>query len=368
MEEAELQKQRNMVTRSSIQRKPFANLTNIVRKPYLISPFSQSKLAGSSTASDSSIGSTQNPIHENHPLICSPNQPLPSTPPSLTPARLLQIQLRITNPFFWNCIELTLRSAFLAHMIGNEIAYTQRKSTRKNLSKVKDNVSFNQTPLPLCSSRMEEIKEKQKPICMSISTHSTKNTKNTMDTSLPHSTTKIKDKRKESAVQSSYSHLENTNINVPHSSMKKNDKGKSIAVPLNHPPPSTKTKMAEIIPPSSGVIIKDKGKTVMNSSNVDRSQKNEGNVVVTPIYHRTLKKDKRSSCPPLLRTSINRNQDVGEEDTFQLMLKTEPPPNKKKRYTSKESDEEYVLPKEFVDQQRAYFKEIDDFELEVEEV
>ena len=39
-----------------------------------------------------------------------------------------------------------------------------------------------------------------------------------------------------------------------------------------------------------------------------------------------------------------------------------------KRYTSKESDEEYVLPKEFVDQQRAYFKEIDDFELEVEEV
>lgn len=88
MEEAELEKQRNMVTRSSIKRKPFANLTNIVRKPYPISPFSQSKRPGSSTASDSSIGSTQNPNHENHPLISSPDQPLLSTSPTLTPGTL----------------------------------------------------------------------------------------------------------------------------------------------------------------------------------------------------------------------------------------------------------------------------------------
>lgn len=378
MEEAELEKQRNMVTRSSIKRKPFANLTNIVRKPYPISPFSQSKRPGSSTASDSSIGSTQNPNHENHPLISSPDQPLLSTPPTLTPARL----------------------------VGDEISYTQRRSTRKTLLKVKADVPFYQTSsqetrsktkelsVPLCSSTLgnrnqssiqkttydgnktfmapncfsvEKIKDKQKAIDVSSSAHHMKNTKNIMDTPLFHSTMKIKDKGKENAVQSSYPHLENTNINLSHSSMKRKDKGKSIAVPFNYPP--MKTKMMEVLAPSSGVNIKEKGERVTGSStHFDHSQKDERNVVVTPLYHRTLKKNKESSCPPLLRTAINRNQGDESEDTFQSKLQTEPPPNKKKRCSSKESGEEYVLPQEFVEQQRAYFKEIDDFELEVEEV
>ncbi|KAI3517490.1 hypothetical protein L1887_16705 [Cichorium endivia] len=337
-----------MVTRSSIKRKPFANITNVVRKPYPISPFSQSKRPGSSTASDSSIGSTQNPIHENHPLSSPLDQPLPSTPPSLTPA----------------------------HLVGDEMAYTRRRSSGKTLSKVNTEVPFNQTStqetrnnrkegsVSLCSSTMEKVKHTGKgnqsslqhdkndtflaPRCSLMQKIKDKrNTKNTMDTPLPHSTLKLTEKGKENAFQSSYPYSGNTNIHLPHSVMKKKDKGKSIAMENE----------------------KTKSETVMRSSRVDLPQKDEGKGVFTPVYHRTLKKDKVSSCPPLLKTAINRNQDDGAKDTFQSKLQTEPPPNKKtKRCSSKESVEEYVLPQDFVDQQRAYFKEIDDFELEVEEV
>ncbi|KVI10000.1 hypothetical protein Ccrd_011610 [Cynara cardunculus var. scolymus] len=40
----------------------------------------------------------------------------------------------------------------------------------------------------------------------------------------------------------------------------------------------------------------------------------------------------------------------------------------KMRYSSKRSSKEFVLPQDFIDQQRAYFKEDDEYGLEVEEV
>lgn len=39
----------------------------------------------------------------------------------------------------------------------------------------------------------------------------------------------------------------------------------------------------------------------------------------------------------------------------------------KRSHSSKKSSKKFVLPQDFIDQQRAYFKEIDEYELQVEE-
>ncbi|KAI3735038.1 hypothetical protein L6452_14525 [Arctium lappa] len=361
MEEAELEKQGRMVTKSSIKRKPFANLTNVVRKHHHTSSFSKPKTPGSSTASDSSIGTTQSGIHV-----------VPSTPQRLTP-------------------ELH----FLDHLVGDEnhLAYARRWSAQKTRSNVKaavqetrSNGQGNQSCLDkttndgkeksavLQCSSMEKIKDKRKATDVPFSAHRMKNAKTNTDAVIPHSTVKIKDKGKENVVQSSYSSMQNTNINMSFIMpplMKRKDKGKAIAEPLDYPPmKKVKNNMVEMRVPLSGVKIKDRGETVTGSSHVDLAQKDEGKAVSTPINYRTLeKKDKGRSCPPLLRTSGNRNEADEAEDILQSNPQTDPPLNKKtKRCSSTKGVKEYALPQDFVEQQRAYFKEIDEFELEVEEV
>lgn len=78
--------------------------------------------------------------------------------------------------------------------------------------------------------------------------------------------------------------------------------------------------------------------------------------------------DKGSSRHPLLRIRSNSNEVDGAEDALQSKSPTDPLPNNKRRYSSKRSSKEFVLPQDFIDQQRAYFKEVDEYELEVEEV
>ncbi|VFQ72797.1 unnamed protein product [Cuscuta campestris] len=72
------------------------------------------------------------------------------------------------------------------------------------------------------------------------------------------------------------------------------------------------------------------------------------------------------SCPPLPRTKNTSVSEAGDAESFGSMTD----PNKKcakKRRSEEQPFTEFVLPKDFVEKQRAYFKEIDDFELEVEE-
>ncbi|KVI04812.1 hypothetical protein Ccrd_016861 [Cynara cardunculus var. scolymus] len=320
MEEAELEKQRRMVTKSSNKRKPFSNLTNVIRKPnhtVHTYSFSQSKKPGSSTASDSSVGTTQSRIH-----AVPSDHPLPSTPQRLT----------------------------RDHLVGDEnhLAYARRWSAQTTRSNVKDavqetrsNGKGNQSCLDkttndgkgksvvLQCSSMEKIKDKREAIDVPFSAHHMKNAKTSMDALIPHSTVKIKDKVKEKDVQSNSS-MRSTNINtsfIMPPLLKRKDKGKAIAVPPDYPPvKKVKNNMVEVRVPLSGVKIKDRGETDKGSSRVDLAQKDKGKAIATPISYRTLgKKDKRSV-------------------------------------------EEYALPQDFVEQQRAYFQEIDEFELQVEEV
>lgn len=157
---------------------------------------------------------------------------------------------------------------------------------------------------------------------------------------------------------------------TPNSVINRKDKGKAIAVTLDNPSMKyMKSNMVEGRVPLKGVVIKDRGETVSGSSCVDPVQKDEGKAVATPINYRTLeKKDKRSSCPPLLRATSNRffslslsfsicvyvcvslniltdrdylydlwlsrNETVGAKDIIQFKPQTEPPPNKKVCLTS----------------------------------
>ncbi|KAK9063324.1 hypothetical protein SSX86_017194 [Deinandra increscens subsp. villosa] len=181
-----------------------------------------------------------------------------------------------------------------------------------------------------------------------------------------------KDKGKENVLQSGYSLAGNSKENMavapPESLMKIKDKGKAIAVPFDYPSRKPlQNNMMEFDVPLKGVKIKEREGIATGSSSVNLAQKDKGKGVFTPINHHTLKKkDQADSCPPILRTMSNRNDADAREDAQQSKLQTEPPPNKKKRRCS--TKEEYTLPQDYVEQQRAYFKEIDDFELQVEEV
>lgn len=377
MEEAELEDQRRTVTKSSIKRKPFADLTNVVRKPNHPSSFSQPKRPGSSTASDSSIGTTQSRTH-----VVPPDHPLPSTPQRLTPDHLVGDENHLAYARRWSTQKTgsNVKAAMQETRSNEKEGFVPRCSSM--LEKIKDKGKGNQSCLDrttndgkeksvvLQCTSMEKIKDKRKAM-VPFSAHRMKNAKTSMEASIPHSSVKIMDKGKENVVQSSHSSMQNTDLNIPiimSPLMKRKDKGKAIAVPLDYPPmKKVKNNMMEVCVPLSGVKIKDKGETITGASRIDLAQKDEGKAVATPINHRPLeKKDKGSSCPPLLKTIGNRNEANEAEDIFQSNPQTEPPPNKKKKRCS--SAKEYALPRDFVEQQRAYFKEIDEFELEVEEV
>ncbi|XP_065871788.1 uncharacterized protein [Euphorbia lathyris] len=77
------------------------------------------------------------------------------------------------------------------------------------------------------------------------------------------------------------------------------------------------------------------------------------------------------SCFPAIKTRSKR--DRVDEDGVSSLSKSCPVPNRKKRHqttptTSKEDVAMHALPQDFIEQQRAYFAEVDAFELSEEEV
>ncbi|KAI3519698.1 hypothetical protein L1887_08913 [Cichorium endivia] len=88
---------------------------------------------------------------------------------------------------------------------------------------------------------------------------------------------------------------------------------------------------------------KTKGIPIPDSTNRnDLSKKYEGTMVATPVNY-----------------EVNGAEDLLKSKSAKVAL-----PTNKKRNRSKK----FVFPQDFIDQQRAYFKEIDEYELEVEEV
>ncbi|PWA62901.1 hypothetical protein CTI12_AA358680 [Artemisia annua] len=461
MDQAEQQPQRRrMVNKSSsiTARKPLANLTNIVRQANKATP----------VASDSSIGSTQNPIipkltrdqsvGDENRIEYTGKQITKNTrskTKAAVPLRQTSLQQTTNNgkersvPVCSSTLEKSKDQAKVNQSClgktkndGNKVSVPVCSST---LEKTKDSVKVNQSSLGKTKNdgnkisvapdypSMETIKNKRKAIDVPSSTHQMKNANNKTDTHILRSAVNINDKGKENPQSSS----RNSNINmgimsdsvmmrkdkgkaiaepldarflkslntssnmmearvplkgvvirergesdVPHSAvnikdkgkdaitdslMKRKDKGKAIAEPVDHSyMKKLKNHMMDFRVPLKGVIIRDREELVSGSS-VEFEPKDKGKMVGTPINYITLeKKDKLHSCPPPLRTPSNRTEADGPEGIIQCMPQTEPPPNKKKRRCS--AKEEYTLPQEYVEQQRAYFKEIDDYELEVEEV
>ncbi|KAI3731183.1 hypothetical protein L1987_62367 [Smallanthus sonchifolius] len=395
MDEAELEKQRSMMPKSSsIKRKPLADLTNIIRKPNHNSSFVQSKKSGCSTASDSSIGSTQNPVKVLRPIVGPPDQPIPSKPQRFKSGHLASDENQTAQTRSHR--SQNNRSNTKAAVPFYQSSFQERRNNAKEgsvsicsstLDKIKDQEKVNQSCLdktvndgkkisvaPHYSST-ERFKDKRKSTDVPLSAHHMKSNSNSIDTPIPLSTEKLQDKGKENVVQSGYSLKgnanSNMNITMSDSLMKMKDKGKAIAVPLDYPSRKMlKNNMMEFGVPLKGVIIKESDGTGTGSGSVKLAQKDKGKGVSTPInYHTPKKKDQQSSCPPILRTMSNRNDAGGIEGVLQSKLQTEPLPYKKKRRCStKEAEEVYTLPQDNVEQQRAYFKEIDDFELQVEEV
>ncbi|KAM7504526.1 hypothetical protein LguiB_003430 [Lonicera macranthoides] len=188
---------------------------------------------------------------------------------------------------------------------------------------------------------------------------------------------KTKDKGKSIAVPS----------NIPNVGITK-DKGKAIAVPLDIPAiMKTKDKGKAIAVPFSVPAFgktKDKGKAVdlplnfpprekiSNGKAVDKnfSSHSKARSVAMPVEPSTLeKRNDRSAAfsnSPLPRTRSIWNEPDEAGDIGLPKFQTDPHLKDKKKRRTKD-DSKYDLPRDFVEQQRAYFKEIDEFELPVEE-
>uniref|UniRef100_A0A5B7AXR9 Sororin C-terminal region domain-containing protein n=1 Tax=Davidia involucrata TaxID=16924 RepID=A0A5B7AXR9_DAVIN len=148
---------------------------------------------------------------------------------------------------------------------------------------------------------------------------------------------KTKDKRKTVAASFSCPPLE-----------KAKGKGKAIAAPFSCPP-LEKTK--------------DKGKAVAVASlPPPENTKNKGKAVAVSF-----------SCPPPLRTRNIRdelNEAVAVDIGISKSCTVPHPRHKKKRrcLLTEQDDSVHALPQDFIEQQKAYFKEVDEFELPEDEV
>lgn len=72
------------------------------------------------------------------------------------------------------------------------------------------------------------------------------------------------------------------------------------------------------------------------------------------------------NCFPAVKTRCTRGE--GNEGGVTKLSKSCTLPSKKKRRQTKEDGASHALPQDFIEQQRAYFAEIDAFELPEEEV
>ncbi|KAG8390157.1 hypothetical protein BUALT_Bualt01G0054300 [Buddleja alternifolia] len=119
---------------------------------------------------------------------------------------------------------------------------------------------------------------------------------------------------------------------------------------------------------------REKGKAVLHPSDIVEITKHEGSstaVTVNCPRSRT-KSEKRknagaASCPPITRTKNIQNDLDEAEDIKSSKSWTDPHPKCRKKKSSRmKSTSE--LPLDFIEQQKAYFKEVDEFELPEEEI
>ncbi|KAK6121988.1 hypothetical protein DH2020_044271 [Rehmannia glutinosa] len=120
---------------------------------------------------------------------------------------------------------------------------------------------------------------------------------------------------------------------------------------------------------------REKGKAILQPSNVVEVTKHKGSSAAVAINGRPprRKSGKRkndagaSSCPPILRTKILQNDLDEAGDIKSSKSWTDPRPKLRKKRCSRNKDTS-ELPRDFIEQQRAYFKEVDEFELPEEEI
>ncbi|KAI8032391.1 hypothetical protein LOK49_LG01G01042 [Camellia lanceoleosa] len=158
-------------------------------------------------------------------------------------------------------------------------------------------------------------------------------------------------------------------------------KGKAVAVPFTCSPlQKTNDKFESVsvsCPPR--LKTKDKGKAVAvppSFSSLGKTKDRE-NAVSVPISFRSLVNTRNKGkaiampCPPLSRTRRRRNE-FSEAGKIGLPKSCKVPPAKHKkkrcRVLLEQDVSEHALPQEFIEEQRAYFKEVDDFELPEEEI
>ncbi|KAG9455201.1 hypothetical protein H6P81_008105 [Aristolochia fimbriata] len=159
---------------------------------------------------------------------------------------------------------------------------------------------------------------------------------------------------------------------------------KLLPKPLKPPPPAksreSSQKNESSIGSSAAVNLDDvftvtysRSKSLKISDDVcEKGPENIGRVIQQIQDQRMKDKGKAidstpSSCPPIGRTKNFRvnKRTKNSEDGLPKEHSVSPPKSKKRR---RYSVGEYDLPQDFIDKQRAYFAEVDEFELAEEEV
>ncbi|KAL3524037.1 hypothetical protein ACH5RR_016871 [Cinchona calisaya] len=164
-------------------------------------------------------------------------------------------------------------------------------------------------------------------------------------------------------------------------SVKAKDKGKATAVPFDSTPAANvrdKGKEISVHFRSSNVEnVRDKGRAVavpINSNCEEMEDKGKSTAVLINSRLSKKQKEKRPadamvlSCPPLLGSRNTRNELNQAGEVFPSKSWTDPNRKvKKRKRTEQQSAYEYSVSPEFK-QLKAYFDEVDAFELPVEEV
>lgn len=207
------------------------------------------------------------------------------------------------------------------------------------------------------------------------------------------------EKGKTILVSSDYSRRKQDNIEkgiVDHSSCsgeKTNDAKKGILKPSGSSIVKTKEMGKEFVTPSSFLVErrKEKGNPFNSSSSSEKTRekrkaylqpskiveitRHKGSSVAVAVDCRPPRRktekgkndDGASSCPAVIRTKRIQNNLDEAGDSKSSKTWTDPHPKCRKKKCSR-NEISTELPPDFIEQQRAYFKEVDEFELPEEEV
>lgn len=247
---------------------------------------------------------------------------------------------------------------------GSEfVTYSRRLGERKHnvLPKIstpyeKKKSEEKASSVPLSSTPAEKAKDKGKAIAMPFDSIAAERAKDQGKlVAMPVDSTPAGNSRgKEKGISASFrpSNVEKTrdkgkDFYVPFSStpvQKMRDKGKAIAVPVN----CTQEEMED--KRRSTALLINRGQLTK------RKEKRQADAVV-------------QSCPPLLRTrQIGNELNQAGDDTLSKSWTGPQGKPKKRKCPGKQSASEGSLSPEFVKRMKAYFEEVDAFELPVEEV